>query len=144
MDIDVTIITSSVSMNIRDVFIPLPSRHWSLQYVSFSSRIIFYSPVLSRTSSKSTIRALLKYDFLPCERRKIWARAGSEELMGGFAHVAKHRAFPESGCPAGERVVSSSFRTACSTTPRSSFTVFGGAFCAIHPDCSPPFVLLRV
>ena len=62
MDIEVTIITSIISTNMRDVLITLPSRRWSLQYVSSSSRIIFYSPTFSLTSSKSTICTHQKYD----------------------------------------------------------------------------------
>jgi hypothetical protein len=70
MDIEVTIITSIISTNMRDVFIPLPSRRWSLQYVGSSSRIVFYPRGFSRTSSESRIRALLKYDSCPANVEK--------------------------------------------------------------------------
>ena len=62
MDIDATIITSSISTNMRDVFISLPSRRWISQYVKSFSRIIFYPPGSSLTSSESMIRTLQKYD----------------------------------------------------------------------------------
>lgn len=71
MDIDVTIITSIISTNIRDVFITLPSRRWISQYVKSSSRIIFYSLGAGRTSSESRIRTLQKYDFFSANAEKL-------------------------------------------------------------------------
>jgi hypothetical protein len=99
MDIEVTIITSIISTNMRDVFIPLPSRRWSLQYVSFSSRIIFYPCGFSRTSSESRIRTLLKYDSYPAhveKTRHALTRRGGEKLracprssFAGFKQFAR-------------------------------------------------------
>ena len=86
MDIEVTIITSIISTNMRDVFIPLPSRRWRLQYVSFSSRIIFYPCGFSRTSSESRIRTLLKYDSCPANVEKT-RHALTEGVGGGFVPV---------------------------------------------------------
>ncbi len=71
MDIDVTIITSNINTNMRDVFIPLPSRRWISQYLKSSSRIIFYSPGFSLTSSESRIRTLQKYDFCSANAEKL-------------------------------------------------------------------------
>ena len=99
MDIEVTIITSIISTNIRDVFIPLPSRRWSLQYVSSSSRIIFYPHGFSRTSSESRIRTLLKYESCPAnveKTRHALTRRGGGKLracpqssFAGFEQFAR-------------------------------------------------------
>src|SRR5215210_3571763 len=115
MDIDVTIITSSISTNIRDVFIPLLSRRWIYQYVKSSSRIIFYSPGSSLTSSESMIRTLQKYDSYYTSVGKPRYVLTVKGLGGGFVSVAKLRAFPGSGYPAANRVTPSSSRAACST-----------------------------
>ena len=83
MDIDVIIITSIISTNMRDVFIPLPSRRWSFQYVNSFSRIIFYPLGFSPASSKSTIRTLQKYDFYPAnvgKSRYVSRAKGSGEV----------------------------------------------------------------
>ncbi len=66
MDIEVTIITSNISTNMRDVFIPLPSRRWISQYVNLSAGLYSILPGLASrppkvgfAPSKSMILALL-------------------------------------------------------------------------------------
>ncbi len=98
MDIDVTIITSSISTNMRDVFIPLPSHRWSLQYVDSFSHIIFYPPEFSPASSKSTIRTLQKYDFYHANVGKSWYVSRAKGL-GEVSYLSRNSCFYWLGLP---------------------------------------------